>query len=113
VIRKLILWIVLGLPPLLLLRWDEKHGHQVPSWLLLLSAAPLIIAAWLSDNDEEPGPIANFLLFALGLFGIFMGIMGFALRDSTALNGMGPLLVWCAPVGLVMVLVAVIRGLRD
>jgi len=34
--RKLVLWIVLGLPPLLLLHWDERHGAHVPKWLLLL-----------------------------------------------------------------------------
>lgn len=111
--RKLVLWIVLGMPPLLLLHWDERHGHVVPKWLLLLSAAPLFIAAWLNDDSEAPGPITNLLLFLMGFFGIFMGIMGFALRDAPALYGMGPMLVWCAPVGLVMVLVAVIRGLRD
>jgi hypothetical protein len=113
VIRKIVLIIVLGLPPLLLMHWNERHHSHAPKWLLLLSAAPLAIALMLNDDGEEPGPVGNFLLFVLGLFGIGVGLMGFALRDAPVLYGMGRMFIWMVPIGLIMAIVAVIRGLRD
>lgn len=106
--------VVLGLAPLLLMHWDDRHGHHVPKWLLLLSAAPLVIALMLNDGDEEaPGPLANFLLFVMGLFGVGMGVMGFALRDAPVLYGLGGFFIGMVPVGLIMAIAALVRGLRD
>lgn len=107
--RRVLMWILLGAPPLLLLRWDDNHGHQLPKWVFLLAAAPLAIASLMSD-EEEPGPIANFLLFVMGLGAIGIGLVGFVLRDSAALYGLGGTLAWAAPVGLIMVIASVMRG---
>lgn len=107
--RRVLMWLLLGAPPLLLLHWDERHGHHLPKWVFLIAAAPLMIASLLSDEDE-PGPFGNFLLFMLGLAAIGTGLVGFMLRDSPALYGLGGTLAWAAPVGVVMVIAALVRG---
>lgn len=110
-LRKVLLWVLLGLPPLLLLHWNERHGHPLPTWVLLLSAAPLLIALLLND-DDQPGPLGNFLLFLMGLAGVGVGLVAFAAKDAAVLYGLGGPLAWAAPVGLVMMVAAVMRG-RD
>ena len=108
--RRVLMWILLGAPPLLLLYWDERHGHHLPKWVFLIAAAPLMIAHLMSDDEDEPGPFGNFLLFMLGLAGIGTGLVGFMLRDSPTLYGLGGTLAWAAPVGVVMVIAALLRG---
>ncbi len=108
----MLVWIVLGLPPLLLIHWSERHGGRIPTWLLMLSAAPLFIGAFLNDDDEDSrssarSAVGNFLLLLMGLGGMAFGIVGFALRDTPSLLG---LLAWAFPVGLVLTVVAVFRG---
>jgi len=77
-------------------------------------AAPPAVAAWLNDDDDEaPGPVGNFLLLLMGLFGVGMGILGFALGEAPVLYGMGRTFIWMLPIGLIMAIVAVVRGLRD
>lgn len=110
--RRVLMWLLLGAPPLLLLHWDERHGHHLPKWVFLVAAAPLAIASLMSD-EEAPGPIGNFLLFVVGLAGIGIGLVGFVLRGSPALYGLGGTLAWAAPVGVVMMIAAVMRGSRD
>ncbi len=81
----------------------------VPKWLLLLSAAPLFIGSFLSDDDEDSRSsasraVGNFLLLVMGLAGMAFGIVGFALRDTPSLLG---LFAWAFPVGLILTVVAV------
>jgi len=109
--RRIITIILLGIPPLLLMYWDDRHGHHAPKWLLLLSAAPLAIALWLyDDDDEKPGSFANFMLLLLGLCGMAMGIVCFALKELSPLYGV---FAWSFFLGLAMVAAAVVRGLRS
>lgn len=100
------------MPPLLLLHWSERHGNSVPKWLLMLSAAPLFIGAFLNDEDEDSRSsasraVGNFLLLVMGLAGMAFGIVGFALRDTPSLLG---LFAWVFPVGLIVTIFAVFRS---
>lgn len=114
--RKVLAIIVLGIPPLLLIRWDSRHGNSVPHWLLLAICAPLVIAllvAELSAQDEVGDArqaIGNWLLFLMGLFGMGIGMAGFALRQESTLFG---LFGWLFPVGAIMAIFALVSGLRD
>jgi hypothetical protein len=110
--RRVLMSILLGAPPLLLLHWDERHGHHLPNWVFLLAVAPLMVANMMSD-EEEPGPFANFVLFVLGLAAVGLGLTGYLLRDAPVLYGLGGRLVWAAPLGVVMMIAAVMRGSRD
>ncbi len=110
----MLVWLLLGLPPLLLLRWADQPGHDVPKWLLLLSAAPLFVGAFLTDDSEDSRSrtsraVGNFLLLVMGLAGMAFGVVGFALKDTPSLLG---LFAWMFPVGVIATVAAVVRGLR-
>ena len=114
--RRILAIILLGIPPLLLMRWENHPGRHVPKWLMLTVCAPLVVAllvAELSNEDEASNTgraIGNWLLFLMGLFAMGVGMLGFALRhEQTVLALCG----WVFPVGALMTVFAVIRLSRD
>ena len=114
--RRVVTIILLGIPPLLLMRWDGHHGHQVSKWLLLAVCAPLAIALliWEDDDVSDTGrAIGNWLLFVMGLFAMGMGLFGFALRQEEGWGGLLGLLAWVFALGVLMTVAAVVRALRD
>ncbi len=114
--RRIITIILLGIPPLLLMRWDGHHGHSVPKWLMWTVCAPLVIALLVAEfsGEDEVGhtgrAIGNWLLFLMGLAAMGFGIVGFALRQESAVF---LAFAWMFPLGAVMTIAAVIRALRD
>lgn len=111
-IRKILVWILLGVPPALLLAWSDHPGRDVPKWLKLVAIAPLLIAAYLTDDPEEEalGAFGNWLLVMLGLSGTVFGLIALALKDTQTWIG---LFWWMLPAGLVITAYGVIRSLRD
>lgn len=116
--RRILAIILLGIPPLLLIRWDSRHGNAVPNWLMLTVCAPLIIAvlaAEFSGKDEVSDAgraIGNWLLFLLGLFGMGIGMVSFALRHESTWLGLFGVFGWALPLGALMTIAAVARALR-
>jgi hypothetical protein len=113
--RKVLAIILLAIPPLLLMRWENHPGRHVPKWLMLAVCVPLVIAllvAEFSAEDEfsDTGrAIGNWLLLLMGLFGMGIGMVGFALRHQPTVLA---LFAWAFPLGALMTIVAMVRALR-
>ena len=116
--RKIFTLIALAVPPLWLIRFDSRHANAVPTWLMLAACAPLVIAVLVtrfSEQEDEVSDtgraIGNGLLFLMGLLGMGMGLVGYVMRHEQSLLALLP--GWMAPVGALMAVIAVARGLRD
>ena len=103
--RRILYIALLAVVPLGLLHWNETH--DVPKWLIILTAIPLFITGYLSyDNDDgnlRSGPSA-LVLFVLGGAGILLGIVGWALRGSGSLAG---LLAYAFPAGAISIVIGI------
>lgn len=69
-----------------LVAWDERPGHNVPTWVYLLAAAPLAWVRIFGDSEEEDngsgGGFALLYLFGASIFLMFIGTVGRAMRGS-------------------------------
>ncbi|MDY7539770.1 hypothetical protein QN372_01655 [Undibacterium sp. RTI2.1] len=113
--KKAIILFLLAIPTILLIHFNERAHHSLPNWLIFLSAAPFFLTLITTkdpDQDmfgEASASVGNWLLLLLGVGGMLFGVVGFSLRDTSAVLG---LFGWVLPFAMVVTVVAMMRILR-
>lgn len=108
--RRIIYIALCALVPLSLLHWSQTH--HVPNWLIILTATPLLVTGYRSnDGDTELGSgFSALFFFIVGGGAILLGIIGLALRGSGSL---AELLAYALPAGVIALVIGIAILWRD
>ena len=108
--KKIALLLILAIPPWL----ATKFG--APKWGVILSMVPFgLLAMSMGDSDENllgeaSSSVGKWLFLLLGIGGLVLGTVAWSLRGTSSLLGV---LWWILPVALVILIVGVVRILRE
>lgn len=112
-LRRILLVVLTASLPLALLHWSEHPHHDVPRWLLLVSALPFFWVSMSDDEywDDDDSALATFFsrfaivyTFGASAFLIVIGVMGLSLK-----SGWGDLVAYALPFGAVGLVLAIGR----
>lgn len=105
--KQLIITLISAALLLGLVALDERPGHNVPTWLYLVAAAPLAWIRIFGDSGEEEneagGGFGLLYLFGASIFLMFIGTVGRAMRGSW-----GEIMAPALPLGAVVFVLALV-----